>query len=145
MEPTITVAARVIGRTRPAFPDWAIPFPPDLDYSGGSLTLRDLITRVVLEEVEAFQSRQEERRLTRVLSREQIEQGAALGKIDMGGLDLDQQVNSDEAVGTALLAFEDGFYFVFVDGVQQKSLEQEVFVRPGSNVAFVRLVPLVGG
>jgi hypothetical protein len=146
MGSTLTVTAKVIGRTKPAIPGWDIPFPPELDYSGGSLTLRDLITRIVLEEVEGFNARQEERKLTRVLSQAQIEQGAASGKIDLGGRETEQQVaDPDLAVGNALLAFEDGFYFVFVDGVQQKALEQQVFVRPGSQVGFVRLMPLVGG
>jgi hypothetical protein len=145
MQATLTVTAKVIGRTRPPYPDWAVPFPPDLSLSGDSLTLRDLITRIVRQEVEAYNTRQEERRLTRVLSQAQIEQAVASGKVDLGGRDLQHEAKPDEAVGTALLAFEDGFYFVFVDGTQQKSLDQQVFVRPGSQVTFVRLIPLVGG
>jgi len=146
MQSTLTVTAKVIGRTKPTIPGWIIPFPPDLDYSGGSLTLRDLITRIVVQEVEGFNTRQEERKLTRVLSQAQIEQAAVSGKIDLGGRALEQQeADPDQAVGSALLAFEDGFYFVFVDGAQQNSLDQQVFVRPGSQVNFVRLVPLVGG
>jgi hypothetical protein len=145
MQATITVKGKVVGRSRPPFADWSIPFPPDLHESGDSLTLRDLITRIVLHEVEAFRARQEERRLTRIISRAEIERGVAAGKIDMGGRDLQQEVDPQQAVGAALLAFEDGFYFVFLDGSQQKSLDQTVFVRPDSQVTFVRLVPLVGG
>ena len=145
MQATITVKGKVVGRSRPPFADWSIPFPPDLRESGDSLTLRDLITKIVLHEVEAFRTRQEERRLTRIISRAEIERGVAVGKIDMGGRDLQQEIDPQQAVGTALLAFEDGFYFVFLDGAQQKSLDQTVFVRPDSQVTFVRLVPLVGG
>jgi hypothetical protein len=145
MQATITVKGKVVGRSRPPFADWSIPFPPDLRESGDSITLRDLITRIVLHEVEAFRARQEERRLTHIISRAEIERGVAVGKIDMGGRDLQQEVDPQQAVGAALLAFEDGLYFVFLDGAQQKSLEQTVFVRPDSQVTFVRLVPLVGG
>jgi hypothetical protein len=145
LQATITVKGKVIGRSRPPFADWSIPFPPDLHGSGDNITLRDLITRIVLQEVEAFRARQEERRLTRILSRAQIEQGVAVGKVDMGGHDLQQEVDPEQAVGAALQAFEDGFYLVSLDGAQQKSLDQQVFVRPDSQVTFVRLVPLVGG
>ncbi|MFL5732352.1 MAG: hypothetical protein ACJ78Q_04050 [Chloroflexia bacterium] len=145
MEATITVKGKVVGQRRPPFADWSIPVPPDLRGLGDNVTLRDLITRIVLHEVDAFRSRQEERRLTRILSREQIERGATAGKIEMGGSDLDQEVDPDRAVGAALRAFEDGFYFVFLDGAQQRSLDQTVLLGEDSAVTFVRLVPLAGG
>ena len=145
MQATITVKGKVIGQSRPPFADWSVPFPPDLPASGDNITLRDLITRIVHEEVEAFRARQEERRLTRILSQAQIERGIAAGKVDMGGHDLQQEVDAGQAVGAALQAFEDGLYFVFLDGAQQTSLGQTVFLKPDSQVTFVRLVPLVGG
>jgi len=141
----MTVTAKVIGQSRPPFADWSVPFPPDWNPSGGNITLRDLITRIVNAEVEAFRTRQEERKLVRVLTQSQIRDAVAGGKVDMGGRDLEQEVNSDEAVGAALLAFTDGFYFVFVDGAQQLELDHSVFVKPDSQVTFIRLVPLVGG
>ena len=145
MQATITVKGKVVGQSRPPFADWSIPFPPDLHSSGDSITLRDLITRIVLQEVEAFKLRQEERRLTRILSQAQIESAAAAGTIDMGGRDLEQEADPQKAVGAALLAFEDGLYFVFLDGTQQQGLDQTVFLRPDSQVTFLRLVPLAGG
>lgn len=145
MQGTITVKGKVIVQSRPPFADWSVPFPPDVFGEGGNITLRDLITRIVNEEVAAFRARQQERRLTRIFSKEQIEQGAAAGRVDMGGRDLQQEVDSAQAVGAALTAFEDGLYFVFLDGAQQKSLNQQLFLKPDSQVTFIRLVPLVGG
>jgi hypothetical protein len=144
MQQSITVQGKVIGQSRPSFPDWAVPLPPEVSGSG-SVTLRDLITRIVLAEVGAFKAQQQERRLTRVLSREAIEQAALRGKVTMGGQDLEQAVDPQAAVATALLAFEDGLYFVFVDDVQGETLDQPVRVQPGSEVLFLRLVPLAGG
>ena len=40
---------------------------------------------------------------------------------------------------------EDGLYLVVVDGVEQRSLDSQVFVNPDSRVTFVRLVMLAGG
>lgn len=144
MSSLLTIKGKVIGKSKPAFPDWSVPLPPEL---GGSrqLTLRDLITHVVLQEVDAFKTRQEARRLTQVLAPREIAKGAAAGKVAMGGQVLDQAVDPQAAVHNALQAFEDGLYFVTIDGVQGKSLDQPVRVQPGSAVTFVRLVMLSGG
>ena len=140
----LTIRGKALGRKKPLFTDWSIPFPPDLG-DGGSLTLRDLIGRVVRAEVEAFQKRQQERRLFRALTEKQIEAGTAKGKIEAGGSDLNQKVDAEEAVATALEAFEDGLYLVVIDEQEQRSLDAQVFLQSDSTVAFVRLVMLAGG
>jgi hypothetical protein len=140
----LTISGKALGRKKPLFADFSVPFPPELG-DGGALTLRDLIGRVVRHEVEAFKQRQEERKLFRALTARQIEQGAAKGKVDLGGRDLDQKVDVEEAIGTALEAFEDGLYLVVVDGSEQRSLDAQVFLQPDSRLAFVRLTMLAGG
>jgi hypothetical protein len=140
----ITISGKALGRKKPLFADWSVPFPPDLG-DGGALTLRDLIARVVRAEVAAFRRRQDERKTLHALTARQIEEGAARGKIDMGGRDLGQEVDEEEAVGAALEAFEDGLYLVVLDGNEQRSLDQQVFLKPDSRVTFVRLVLLAGG
>jgi hypothetical protein len=140
----LTISGKALGKKKPLFADFSIPFPPDLG-DGGALTLRDLLDRVVRAEVAAFGQRQEERRLVRALSSGEIEKGAVRGKIDAGGRDLKQAVDPDAAVATALEAFEDGLYLVVVDGQEQRDLDAQVFLRPDSRVAFVRLVMLAGG
>lgn len=139
---TLFVEAKLIGQRRPIFSGWRIEFP---EQSGDHLKLRDLISRVVLKEVEAFKNRQQERRLARVLSPAEIEAGRISGKIDSGERELKQSVDPDAAVGTALQAFEDGLYYVFIDGIQQTSLECEIFLQPETQVTFIRLVALAGG
>ena len=140
-----TVEGKVVGQKRPLFTDWHIELPPLADDQGDHLKLRDLITSIVMKEVEAFKSRQIERRLVRLMSNAEIEQGAQRGKIDPGERDLQQSVNIDESVGVALQAFEDGLYFVFIDEIRQANLDSEVFLKTDSKVVFVRLTALVGG
>ena len=140
----LTIRGKALGRKKPLFADWSIPLPPELG-DGGSLTLRDLIDRVVRAEVEAFKKRQKERTLFRALTERQIQERAAKGKVEIGGSDLDQKVDADEAVATALQAFEDGLYLVVVDEQEQRSLDAQVFLQQDSKVAFVRLVMLAGG
>ena len=141
---TITVGARVVGKKRPLFVDYRLPLPLELT-SSGRITLRDLITSIVLKEVEAFRQRQEDRRLAQVLSPQDIELGAVRGKIDSGERTGQQEVDEGLAVSTALQAFEDGLYVVFLDDVQQESLDQTVFVGDDSRIMFIRLVALAGG
>ena len=140
-----TVEAKVVGRKSPLFTDWRIELPPLDESQGDRLKLRDLITSIVVKEVEAFQSRQAERKLARVMSQQAIEQGTAQGKVDPGERDLQQPVNPNDAITVALQAFEDGLYFVFIDEVQQTKLDDEVFIKTDSKVVFLRLTALVGG
>jgi hypothetical protein len=140
----ITISGKTLGQKKPLFADWSIPFPPDLG-EGGALTLRDLIARIVRGEVDAFKQRQHERKLVRALTARQIEQGTEKGKIDLGGRDLQQQVDVEEAIATALQAFEDGLYLVILDGEEQRNLDSEVHLQADSRVAFVRLAMLAGG
>jgi hypothetical protein len=141
----ITIEGKALGQRRPLFEDWSIPLPPESGEGGGGLTLRDLIARVVRAEVAAFRDRQHERRLARAFSAAEIERGAALGKVDMGGRELDQAVDEDQAVAAALQAFEDGIYLVVVDGEDFRDLDRAVYLRPDSRVTFLRLALLAGG
>ena len=140
----LTISGKTLGRKKPLFADYSIPFPPDLG-DGGSLTLRDLIGRIVRAEVEAFRTRQQQRQLLRALTAADIEKGVVKGKIESGGQEFKQDVDTDEAIATALQAFEDGLYLVVVDETEQKALDAQVFLKPDSRVAFVRLAMLAGG
>jgi hypothetical protein len=140
----LTLSARALGRRKPLVPDWQVPWPPEEDGGGEPLTLRELITKIVLEEVEAFQKRQEQRKLVRILTEREIEAGLEKGRVDSGGRDLHQKVDPEEAVATALQAFEDGIYLVVLDGEEQRDLDREVHVKPESQLVFVRLVMLAG-
>ncbi len=140
----LTVSGKVLGRKKPLFTDFSVPFPPE--YGEGGITLRALIDRIVRDEVEAFRTRQQERRLLRVLTAEQIADAAATGKIEMGESEVEQQhVDEDAAVATALQAFEDGLYLVAIDGINYRELDRQLFIQDDSRVTFIRLTLLAGG
>jgi hypothetical protein len=137
------IETKVLGSRKRPYEPWETAL---IENSTETLTLQDFLTRVVLQEVEAFKNRQEERRLARVLSKEEIAVGALRGKIDAGGLEREiQEVDPSSAVENALVAFKDGFYYVFVDEKQALSLEENITLNDNSHVLFLRLVPLVGG
>jgi len=138
---TLTIEARLLGQKRPILAGWGLELPPGTT----TTTLCALITYVVEAEVEAFQQRQTERRLARVLNPIQIEQAVSRGKVDLGERELQQPVDKAEAVTAALQAFEDGLYFVFVAGSQVTELEAVLVLQPQTSVSFLRLVALAGG
>ena len=141
----LAIDARLLGQKRPILADWAITLPLDLTGQETLLPLRDILTQVVLAEVEAFQQRQAERRLARILGPEQLADSAAAGKVDLGERDLGQAVDAEAAVSTALQAFEDGLYFVFVEGEPMTGLDEPVALHAEIHMSFVRLVALAGG
>jgi hypothetical protein len=141
----VAIEAKVFGRRQPLFPPWQphLILPIDAD---GYTRLRTLIAAVVTNEVAAFHARQEQRRFVRVLTPEQLQQGTESGKIDVGGQDEQAQtVDVHDAIATAEFGFEDGLYYVFVDGQRITELDQPVALHEGSHVLFLRLVALVGG
>jgi len=141
----LAIDARLLGHKRPILTDWGMTLPLDLTGEATRLPLRDILTQVVLAEVGAFQQRQEERRLARILGPDHLAAGVAGGKVDLGERDLAQPVDAEAAVTAALQAFEDGLYFVFVEGEQITSLDEPVSLRPEMHLSFVRLVALAGG
>lgn len=129
-----------MGKTQPLFTNWQLRLEIE-----DTITLRNLLAQIVRSEVANFEDRQRQRRLVQVLSPTHINLGVEQGKVDLGGRDLEQAVDVDAAIETALQAFTDGLYFVFLDEQQQGNLEDVVTLQPNSQLLFLRLVPLVGG
>ena len=137
--PTLTISGKVLGKSQNLFATWQLDLPEQ------SSTLAELLTQIVTAEVSAFQVRQADRRMTKVLGLVDIEAGVAVGKVSSGGSELGQVVDVGKAVETALQAFEDGFYLVFIDDQQQEDLQATVALTSSSELLFLRLTPLVGG
>jgi hypothetical protein len=136
---TLTISGKVLGKSQNLFTSWQMDLPAQ------SSTLEELLERIVRSEVQAFQARQADRRRTRVLGLVEIEAGVAAGKVSSGGSELDQVVEVQSAIETALQAFKDGFYLVFIDDQQQEDLTAVVNLKTNSELLFLRLTPLVGG
>lgn len=140
------ITGKTVGSRKPLFADWSIPIPPATDDGDGGLTLRELLERIVREQVALFRIRQHDQQFIRALSAEEISQDAELGKVDMGGSEFEQQeVEEEQAVHNALQAFEDGIYLVVIDEEQQTKLDRQVYLNDDSQITFIRLAMLSGG
>jgi hypothetical protein len=140
----LIVAGKVVGGRKALFSDFGVVLPPGYGESG--TTLRELIERIVREQVKLFRQRQHDRQFIRALTEKQIAAQASNGKVDSGGSDIaPQEIDDEQAVGAALQAFEDGLYFVILDEDQQQSLDAQVYPKPDSKITFIRLAMLAGG
>src|SRR5947208_13476852 len=97
----LTISAKALGRKKPLFDDYSVP-PPAALAAGQPVTLRDLIGHVVRTEVAAFEQRQTERRLLKAVTARQIADGLADGKVQAGASELEQHVDPEQAVATAV-------------------------------------------
>jgi hypothetical protein len=139
MSPTITIEGKLPGQRRPLFPEWQMPLPQE------GVSLRQFLTQTVEQEVQNFRERQEERRFVHALTAQDIAAGLMRGKVDAGGHNAVQEVDTAEAVQVAIQAFEDGLYYIFVDDTQYTELDEPIRLQPDSRVTFIRLVALAGG
>ena len=144
---SMLVATKTLGSKKPLFADFSVPLPPDWDDDGdGGKTLRDVIEAVVRHEVAAFQKRQSDRQFLKALTAQEIEDAGERGKVIMGQSDVGmQEVDIDQAIGSALVAFEDGIFLVVIDEKVYKNLDEAVFLHADSCLTFVRLTLLSGG
>ena len=142
----LIVQGKALGSKRKLFTDFSVPTPPQWRDGPERPTLRALIGHLVRQEVENFNQRQEERRLTKVLTQKQIDEAASKGKVDAGGDETERaKADADVSVATACQAFEDGLFLAVIDGEEVKELDRELHLAEDSQVAFVRLTLLAGG
>lgn len=115
-----------------------------LEVSEGLSTLRDLIRDVAERRVKIWNERTEEDSILRVLSEEETEAGADVGKVAFGEPMNRARQDSERAVANALQSFEDGLYCVFIDEEQIERLDEAISLTEGSVLTFVRLTMLAG-
>ena len=108
-------------------------------------TLKNFIKAVVEKEVNTFNEKLEDNNLLPYLDEATLVKMAQHGKVDFGDKYNRTSAILDEAVQTALQAFEDGLFMVLIDGANCKRLNQTLHFRPNSEVVFLRLVALAGG
>jgi hypothetical protein len=103
------------------------------------ISVRDLIERRVTQEVEEYNRAQPEyfQGLVQPTDAERVLNGYRLRQKRM--------LDASEQRAKAIEAFQRAGFFVLVDDRQLDGLDDEIAVRPDTQVRFVKLVPLVGG
>src|SRR3954471_9498799 len=110
-----------------------------LEFPTERTTVRELIRSRVYQEVQDYNRRRPEtfNGLVRPTDAEQTLNGFKVKK----GRDIDWKKQFEKATE----AFERNGFFILVDDRQAETLDEEIELRQGTQVNFVRLMPLVGG
>ncbi|WP_231724453.1 hypothetical protein [Deinococcus actinosclerus] len=132
------VETKLLGRRTP-FERRPIPL------TGDTHTLEQLLTALVEHELAAYHERQSGVGVLRVLTERELEDAALTGRVAVGPQDRAATVTPDEATRTALTAFRDGLYYVFLNDEQLTDLSAPVTLRPDSTLLLLRLTALAGG
>ncbi|KJS75581.1 MAG: hypothetical protein JL56_08020 [Desulfotomaculum sp. BICA1-6] len=106
--------------------------------------LRELITEIVRINVTAYNNKTPEPLLIQYLAPGQIENQAQTGKVGFGQRRSDKQADVNQAIETAMLAFEDGIYRVFSGENEISSLNDPLALNEGDLLTFIRLTMLAG-
>ena len=111
-----------------------------LDFLTERITVRELIRERVYEEVRQYNAASPEyfRGLVQPTDAEATLNGYRVR-------DRRRKIDWEKQFDMALKAFEKNGFFILVDDKQVESLEETIEVRPGTQVSFIRIVPLVGG
>ncbi|MCA1318399.1 hypothetical protein LC085_00630 [Bacillus tianshenii] len=109
-------------------------------------TLRALISQVVTQNVEQSNNKASNPAtpLIDFLSNIDIEQQASTGKVGFQTLYNDKQANMTKAIETAIQAFEDGLYRVFITEEEAKQLDAPLEIAEDAEVVFIRMTMLTG-
>ena len=107
--------------------------------SGETITVRELIRLRVFQEVEEYNNQQPAvfRMLVQPGETEQTLNGFKFKK--------PRHVDPQKQFDKAIEAFEGNGFLVSVDDKQVETLDDEIALRPETEVSFLKLVPLVGG
>lgn len=134
----IYVTVKSLGRRK----NWLTRQP--LELAATPATLRELITFIVQENVRQFREKQTDASFIPYLTSQDIEQQAHIGKVGCREIHDDRLPDEQQAVDTALLAFEDGLYKVFLREQEVTGLDENIQLAPGDEAAFIRLTMLAG-
>lgn len=107
-------------------------------------TLRELLTVLVTSNVQEFNATQTETNLVSFLTNDEIQQQALTGKVGFGSKYNDQKSDLETAVKTAIQAFEDGLFRVFINEKEPSDLDARLDLQEGDQLTFIKLTMLAG-
>ncbi|KQN96282.1 hypothetical protein [Paenibacillus sp. Leaf72] len=116
--------------------EWTFANKPD--------TLKALITDLITVNVQKFNQKETDVPLVPYLTQSDVELQAETGKVGFGSIYNEQRASLDEALCTALLAFEDGLYKVFINGDEVEQMDSPLNIQDGDDLALIRFTMLAG-
>ena len=116
----------------------------DIGEIGNAPLLKDFLKAVVRQQVEEFNSKIDKENLLEFLISNDINESYSTGKVGFGRVSNDKKADLNKAEETALLAFEDGLFSVFVEDKEIVNLDDELNLNEKTEITFIRLTFLAG-
>ena len=136
----ITVKAKQAGRKHALIENREI----EIGEIGETPLLKDFLKAVVRQQVEEFNSKTGEKSLLGFFEKDEIDQKAVGGKVGFGRIYNKNRVDISEAQETALLAFEDGLFSVFIGDEEIRNVDDKINLSDVKIITFIRLTFLAG-
>ncbi len=111
---------------------------------GSSPSLKMLISAIVTQQMAAFNAKTIEKPVLNFLTKNQIQDAAATGKVGFGAIYNDKKTDLNQAIKVAIDAHIDGLFVVATDDKLVNDLEETVILTEESVVTFIRLTLLIG-
>lgn len=106
--------------------------------------LRELIAEITTIYVTKYNEARDGNPVLKYLTHEEIENQMTVGKVGFNQEHSDKKVDINHSIKVALLGFEDGLYRVFLGEEEICTLDDEVKLKEGDILTFIRFVMLAG-
>jgi len=135
-------------------PHVALPPTVAFHYHCETISVGALIQRVVIQQIQALQerNRHSQGEIRQILARQYLTEQELSEQATHGAIKMPTPVAQNhqtpdiqQEVQRALAGFEQGRFFITVNGFQPDTLEQQLLLSEHTEVLFLRLTPLVGG
>lgn len=114
------------------------------ELENNSQTVKELIKEMVKCCVQSYNERKENSEILKYLTKEEITDQAAGGKVSFGVNYGIKNADYEEAVQNAQLSFEDGIYRIFVGEKELETLDEVLTLKENDLITFVRMTMLSG-
>ena len=120
-----------------------VPVPFEIE--GNPSTAGELIAATAKKCAEEYNERvRKGETMISPLSEREINDMAGVGRITFGICNSDKLQDVGKAVDSALLAFSDGLFCLFINGKQMTAAEQAITLNEDDVLTFIRLTMLAG-
>ncbi|AET59254.1 hypothetical protein HPL003_12495 [Paenibacillus terrae HPL-003] len=134
----LAVTVKSLGKRKPELAKQEMELNPAPE------TLRELIAATVALNVRRLREKQESVALIPFLTGQEVQAQGETGKVGFGSIYNDGVPDVEDAVTTAMQAFEDGLYRVFVRDEEATVLDAPLLLEEGNEIVFIRFTMLAG-
>ena len=115
-----------------------------VDFSVPPTNVQELIASIVSWQVSEYNDRMQQSEVLQYLTREEVEDKAASGKVGFEVNYNGRPAAETEAIIHALQSYEDGIFRIFMDDTETGDLSSPIQLKEESTLTFIRLAMLSG-